>query len=48
VHEQPEATDEEQEQGPDRLRDEDAMRGPGHDDPHEAIRENEDEDEPES
>jgi hypothetical protein len=33
MHEQPEATESEQEQVPGRLPDEDAMRGPGHDDP---------------
>ena len=31
--EQPEPTEEEQEQAPDRLPDEDAMQYPGHDDP---------------
>ncbi len=41
MHEQPEATEEEQEEGPDRLKDEDAMRGPGHEDPQEAMEEDE-------
>jgi hypothetical protein len=34
VQEQPEATESEQEQAPERLPEEDAMRYPGHDDPH--------------
>jgi hypothetical protein len=33
MHEQPDATEREQEQVPERLPEEDAMRGPGHDDP---------------
>jgi hypothetical protein len=33
VHDQPEPTPEEHEQGPERRQDEEAMRGPGHDDP---------------
>ena len=33
MSEQPEPTEEEQEQAPERLPDEDAMRGPGHEDP---------------
>ena len=33
MNEQPEPTEEEHEQGPKRRADEDAMRGPGHDDP---------------
>jgi hypothetical protein len=37
VHEQPEPTEEEQEQAPERIAEEDAMRGPGHDDPHDAV-----------
>jgi hypothetical protein len=37
VHEQPEPTDEEQEQAPERIGEEDAMRGPGHDDPHDVV-----------
>jgi hypothetical protein len=32
VHEQPEPTEREQEQVPERLEEEDAMRGPGHED----------------
>ncbi|HSK15021.1 MAG TPA: hypothetical protein VK915_02535 [Gaiellaceae bacterium] len=32
----PEPTEEEQEAPPERLREEDAQRGPGHDDPDEA------------
>ena len=36
MHEQPEPTEEEQEKGPERLKEEDAMRGPGHEDP-EAV-----------
>jgi hypothetical protein len=38
MHEQPEPTEEEQEQVPERLEEEDAMRGPGHEDP-ERVRE---------
>jgi hypothetical protein len=34
VHEQPEPTEGEQEEAPERLPDEDAMRYPGHEDPH--------------
>jgi hypothetical protein len=37
MHEQPEATEGEQEQVPERLKDEDAMRGPGHEDPPEIV-----------
>ena len=37
MHEQPEPTDREQEEAPDRQADEDAMRYPGHDDPHDVI-----------
>lgn len=33
MHEQPEPTEGEQEEAPERLPDEDAMRYPGHDDP---------------
>ena len=33
MHDQPEPTEEEREQGAERLQEEDAMRGPGHDDP---------------
>jgi hypothetical protein len=33
MHEQPEPLEEEQEQAPERRQAEDAMRGPGHDDP---------------
>ena len=33
MHDQPEPTEEEQEQGPERRQEEDAMRGPGHEDP---------------
>jgi hypothetical protein len=33
MSEQPEPTEEEQEQAPERLQDEDAMRYPGHEDP---------------
>jgi hypothetical protein len=38
MHDQPEPTEEEKEQGPERRQEEDAMRGPGHDDPEEARR----------
>ena len=38
MHQQPEPTEEEQEQAPERLPEEDAMRYPGHDDP-DAVRE---------
>jgi hypothetical protein len=34
VHEQPEPTDGEQEEAPERRSEEDAMRYPGHEDPH--------------
>lgn len=34
MHEQPEPTEREQEQVPERLADEEAMRYPGHEDPH--------------
>jgi hypothetical protein len=34
VQEQPEPTEGEQDQAPERLPDEDAMRYPGHEDPH--------------
>lgn len=37
MHEQPDPTEEEQEQVPERLPDEDAMRGPGHDDPEPVV-----------
>jgi hypothetical protein len=37
VHDQPEPTEEEQEQGAERLQDEDAMRYPGHEDPDEVA-----------
>jgi hypothetical protein len=33
MHDQPEPTPEEQEQGPERRQEEEAMRGPEHDDP---------------
>ena len=33
MHDQPEPTEEEQEQVPERLHEEDAMRAPGHEDP---------------
>jgi hypothetical protein len=33
MHEQPEPTEHEQEQVPERLEDEDSMRGPGHENP---------------
>ena len=33
MHEQPEPTEEEQEETPDRVQEEDAMRAPGHEDP---------------
>ena len=33
MHDQPEPSEEEQEQLPERREEEDAMRGPGHDDP---------------
>jgi hypothetical protein len=39
MHEQPEPTPEEQEQVTERQREEDAMRGPGHDDPERAREE---------
>lgn len=39
MHDQPEPTEEEQEQGPERQAEEDAMRGPGHDDPEQAQEE---------
>jgi hypothetical protein len=42
--EQPEPTEEEQEQAPDRLPDEDAMRYPGHDDPERVVRPDESDD----
>jgi len=32
MHDQPEPTEEEQKQGPERRQEEDAMRGPGHED----------------
>ena len=35
--EEPEATEEEHDQAPERLAAEDAMRYPGHDDPHQTI-----------
>ena len=44
MHDPPEPTEEEHEQGPTRRRDEDAMRGPGHDDP-ESVGPDEDEEE---
>ena len=37
VHEESEPTEEELEQAPERIGDEDAMRGPGHDDPHDVV-----------
>jgi hypothetical protein len=37
MSEQPEPTDEDQEQAPERLRDEDAMRYPGHEDPEQVV-----------
>ena len=37
MHEQPEPTEREQEQVPERLEEEDSMRGPGHEDPPEAA-----------
>jgi hypothetical protein len=36
MHDQPEPTPEEQEQVPERQREEEAMRGPGHEDPERA------------
>jgi hypothetical protein len=42
MHDQPEPTEEEQEQVPDRQGEEDAMRGPGHDDPERASEEGDD------
>jgi hypothetical protein len=33
MHDQPEPTEKEHEEGPERRIEEDAMRGPGHDDP---------------
>ena len=44
MHDQPEPTEDEQEQGPERRREEDAMRAPGHDDP-EAVQPDRDADE---
>jgi hypothetical protein len=43
-HEQPEPTEEEQEQGRRRRIEEDAMRGPGHEDPESVGEDREDED----
>jgi hypothetical protein len=37
VHDQPHPSEEEQEQVPERLPEEDAMRGPGHEDPEGAT-----------
>ncbi|HYX88069.1 MAG TPA: hypothetical protein VE753_01740 [Gaiellaceae bacterium] len=37
MHDQPEPTPEEQEQVPERQPEEEAMRGPGHDDPERAT-----------
>jgi hypothetical protein len=37
MHDQPQPTEEEQEQVPERLPEEDAMRGPGHEDPESAA-----------
>jgi hypothetical protein len=37
MSEQPEPTEEEQEQAPERLPEEDAMRYPGHDDPERVV-----------
>jgi hypothetical protein len=37
MHDQPEPTQEEEEQNPERLQEEDAMRGPGHDDPERVL-----------
>lgn len=37
MHDNPRATEEEQEQVPERLEDEEAMRYPGHEDPRETI-----------
>jgi len=42
MHDQPEPTEEEQEQVPERQEEEDAMRGAGHDDPKHVRREGED------
>ena len=39
MHDQPEPTEEEQEQPPVRQEEEDAMRGPGHDDPEQVSEE---------
>jgi hypothetical protein len=42
VHDQPEPTEAEHEQVPERQEEEDAMRGAGHDDPERARREDDD------
>ncbi len=42
MHDQPEPTEDEQEQGPERLEEEDAMRGPGHEDPEHVRKEDDD------
>ena len=42
MHDQPEPTEEEQEQVPERQEEEDAMRGPGHDDPEHISEEGDD------
>jgi hypothetical protein len=42
VHDPPEPTEEEQEQVPERLEEEDAMRGPGHGDPERVWEEGDD------
>jgi hypothetical protein len=41
MHDQPEPTEEEQQAGPERLREEEAMSGAGHDDPEAAQDEEE-------
>lgn len=42
MQDQPEATEEEQEQVLDRQEEEEAMRGPGHDDPQRALERDDD------
>jgi hypothetical protein len=42
MHEQPEPTEEEQEQVPERQEEEDALRGAGHDDPERVSKEGDD------
>ena len=42
MHDNPEPTEEEQEQTPERLADEDAMSGQGHEDPEQVLEEDDD------